>query len=244
MKILAIIPARYASTRFPAKPLADIHGKTMICRVYERVNEVFENVYVATDHAEIYNECVRFKGRVVMTSTEHRSGTDRCREAMDKIEGKWDVVINIQGDEPFISTHQLEMLASLFQDPRTEIATLIKPFTKGEDIFNTNSPKVVCDRDDFALYFSRSVIPYYRGEEMENWSDKHQYFKHIGLYGYRTEVLRQITDMPQGILEVAESLEQLRWLENGLKIKTAITTDSSYAIDTPEDLQNVLELFR
>lgn len=244
MKILALIPARYASTRFPAKPLADIHGKTMIRRVYERVSEVFSDVYVATDHSAIYDECIGFGGRVVMTSSEHRSGTDRCREALENIGGQWDVVINVQGDEPFISTSQLELVASLFDDELTQIATLIKPFVAGEDIFNANSPKVVCDKRGFALYFSRSVIPYYRGEEMGRWSERHQYYKHIGLYGYRADVLRMIADMEQSELEVAESLEQLRWLENGLRIKTAVTTDVSYAIDTPEDLTNVLEMFK
>lgn len=243
MKILALIPARYASTRFPAKPLSDIMGKTMIRRVYERVQEVFDDVYVATDHQEIFNECKGFGGRVVMTSTDHRSGTDRCYEAMQNVGGNWDVVVNIQGDEPFIATEQLLQLRDLFADPNTQIATLIKPFAAGEDIFNANSPKVVCDTRGFALYFSRSAIPFLRGHEPKLWAEKKQYYKHIGLYGYRAEVLSEITALPAGEMEMAESLEQLRWLENGYRIKTAITTAESYAIDTPQDLKQVLELF-
>lgn len=236
MKILALIPARYASTRFAGKPLALIGGRPMIEHVYERASDVFEHCYVATDDERISSVVSGFGGRVVMTSTEHRSGTDRCREAMQNIGGQWDVVINIQGDEPFIASEQLQQVASLFDDPQTDIATLVKPFEDGEDIFNPNSPKVVLSQGGFALYFSRSVIPYLRGTEAEKWSAKHQYFKHIGLYGYRAEVLKAITEQPAGILETAESLEQLRWLENGYRIKTAITTLSSYAIDTPEDL--------
>ncbi|MFI3295224.1 MAG: 3-deoxy-manno-octulosonate cytidylyltransferase [Rikenellaceae bacterium] len=243
MKILALIPARYASTRFPAKPLALIHGQTMIQRVYSRVSQVFDHCYVATDHPLIESECLRFGGGVVMTSTEHRSGTDRCREAMEKIGGEWDVVLNIQGDEPFISISQLELVASLFEDERTEIGTLIKHFEGGEDIFNANSPKVVCDTEGFALYFSRSVIPYFRGLDEAQWHSSHVYNKHIGIYGYRADVLREITDLEPSSLEVAESLEQLRWIENGYKIKTAVTDERSYAIDTPDDLKEVEGLF-
>ena len=243
MKILALIPARYSSTRFPGKPLADIHGKPMIQRVYEQCHEVFENCYVATDDDRIYNKCIEIGAKVIMTSTEHKSGTDRCREALDKVGGDWDVVINIQGDEPFIAQEQLKQIASLFNDPKTDIATLVKPFTAQEDIENPNSPKVVLDKNGKALYFSRSIIPFLRGENREQWQAKHNYLKHIGLYGYKATVLREITELEQSPLEITESLEQLRWLENGYHIQTATTLLESHAIDTPEDLKHILELF-
>lgn len=237
MKFLAVIPARYASTRFPGKPLAKIGEKTMIERVWDRVSQVFEQCVVATDDDRIFDAVVAFGGRAVMTSTEHRSGTDRCFEALQKIgAAEYEVVVNVQGDEPFIATAQLEQIRSCFEDKQTDIATLVKPFTEDEDIFNPNSPKVVRDRNGFAIYFSRSVIPYLRGVQAQQWQQKHCYYKHIGLYAYRADVLEQITALPAGELEVAESLEQLRWLENGYRIKTAITTLPSYGIDTPEDL--------
>lgn len=248
MKILALIPARYGSTRFEGKPLADILGKSMIERVYERSSSVFSDCYVATDDARIYDCVMSFGGKAVMTSSEHKSGTDRCFEAFETIckqRGEsWDVVVNIQGDEPFIAVSQLEQLRDLFLDTRTQIATLVKPFVQGEDIDNPNSPKVVVDKEGFALYFSRSVVPFLRGVDLNKWSSEYVFLKHIGLYGYRADVLKAISTMPQGVLEVAESLEQLRWLENGLKIKTAITTQQSYSIDTPEDLAFVLEHFK
>lgn len=244
MRFLALIPARYASTRFPGKPLADIAGKTMIERVYDRVTEVFPDHYVATDDSRIEAAVRAFGGNVVMTSAEHRSGTDRCREALDKIEAstgiKYDVVINVQGDEPFIAAEQLDAVKSCFDDPATDIATLVKPFGASEDISNPNSPKVVLDRNGFALYFSRSVIPYIRGEEFPEWQKRQVFLKHIGLYGYRCETLRKITLLQAGELEKCESLEQLRWLENGYKIKTAHTVNESFGIDTPEDLDHAV----
>lgn len=243
MKFLALIPARYGSSRFEGKPLADILGKPMIQRVYERASEVFSDCYVATDHELIYDRVIDFGGKAVMTSINHKSGTDRCYEAMQKIGNNFDVVINIQGDEPFIAQSQLIQIKNLFEDIRTQIGTLVKPFTANEIITNSNSPKVVMDIEGFALYFSRSVIPYIRGEEMSKWQENHTYYKHIGLYGYRSNVLKQIASMPQSKLEVAEALEQLRWLENGLKIKTDITLEPSYAIDTIEDLTNVVKYF-
>lgn len=236
MKFLALIPARYASTRFPGKPLAMIGDKPMIQRVYERAAKVFDDCYVATDDTRIEQAVLAFGGRVVMTSTEHRSGTDRCYEAMCKVGEEFDVVVNIQGDEPFIAIEQLEQLKKCFTDTTTDIATLVKPFAANEDIFNANSPKVVLSADGFALYFSRSAIPYLRGSEPSEWQSKHVYYKHIGLYAYRSQVLREITSLAAGELEKAESLEQLRWLENGYRIKTAITELPSYGIDTPEDL--------
>lgn len=248
MNFLALIPARYASSRFPGKPLADIHGKAMIHRVYERCVSVFgDDCYVATDDTRIESAVQAFGGRVIMTSTTHRSGTDRCAEALDTAEqltGRtFDVVVNIQGDEPFIAAKQLQQIRGCFDDPETQIATLVKPFTPEENIFNENSPKVVLSTSGDALYFSRSVIPFLRGVPREEWQTRHTYYKHIGLYAYRSEVLRTITRLPASPLEKAESLEQLRWLENGYRIRTAVTTLESHAIDTPEDLQRILRLF-
>ncbi len=246
MKFVAIIPARYSSSRFPGKPLADIKGKTMIRRVYERTSMVFEHCCVATDDARIENEVRSFGGNVAMTSSDHKSGTDRCAEALGIAEKQsgisFDVVVNVQGDEPFISTEQLATVKSLFDDPATQIATLVKPFSESEDIFNPNSPKVVISNSGNALYFSRSVIPHLRGVQTSEWQRTHTYYKHIGLYAYRSEVLARITRLPQSVLEKAESLEQLRWIENGYDIKVGITNSESVAIDTPEDLQRVLDM--
>ena len=240
MKFIAIIPARYASTRFPAKPLALLGGKPIIQRVYERVSQAFGHVCVATDDDRIYKAVKSFGGQVVMTSTSHRSGTDRCYEAYGKLGIEADVVVNVQGDEPFIDLSQLEEIKHCFDDATTQIATLVKPFAADapfEAIANPNSPKVVVSNDDYALYFSRSVIPYLRGIPQEEWVAKHRYLKHIGLYAYRTEVLKDITSMPQGELEQCESLEQLRWLQAGLRIKVGYTDVETIGIDTPEDLQ-------
>ena len=240
MKFLAIIPARYASTRFPGKPLALLDGKPIIQRVYERVSEVFADTLVATDDDRIYKTVEQFGGKAVMTSAEHRSGTDRCYEAYQKSGIEADVVVNVQGDEPFIAPSQLHTVAALFDDPGTGIATLVKPFSKDapmEAVENPNSPKVVVDGEGFALYFSRSVIPYLRNVPRLEWPARHEYLKHIGLYAYRTDVLRQITAMPQGLLEQAESLEQLRWLEAGIKIKVGRTDTETIGIDTPENLE-------
>ncbi len=241
MKFLAIIPARYASTRFPAKPLALLGGKPIVQRVYERVSKVFDAVCVATDDERIA-DCVRaFGGDVVMTGTHHKSGTDRCYEALQKkCEHLYDVVVNVQGDEPFIAESQLQVIKACFDDEATEIATLVKPF-KPEDgidaLQNPNSPKVVLDNNDCALYFSRSVIPYLRGKETSEWLQDHVYFKHIGLYAYRTKTLAEITRLPQSTLEIAESLEQLRWLQAGYCIKVGKTDIETIGIDTPEDLE-------
>jgi 3-deoxy-manno-octulosonate cytidylyltransferase (CMP-KDO synthetase) len=245
MKFIGIIPARYASTRFPGKPLADIKGKPMVQRVYEQASKVLPVVYVATDDERIYNAVKSFGGNAVMTSAEHSSGTDRCSEAVKKAEQEreevYDVVVNIQGDEPFIAPEMLLKVMSCFNDAKTDIATLVKPFAADEDIFNPNSPKVVVGATNFALYFSRSVIPYLRGVDQQEWQQKHTFLKHIGLYGYRTKVLHQLTQLPQGNMEVAESLEQLRWLENGYSIKVERTEHQSIGIDTPEDLAKALE---
>ena len=240
MKFIGIIPARYASTRFPAKPLAMLGGKTVIQRVYEQVNGVLDDACVATDNELIEAAVKAFGGKVVMTSTEHKSGTDRVQEAFEKVGAGYDVVVNIQGDEPFIQPSQLEAVKACFDDEATQIATLVKPFTEADGwdaLKNPNSPKVVVDGRMNALYFSRSVIPYLRGIEKEEWLKNHTFYKHIGLYAYRAEVLREITRLPQSSLELAESLEQLRWLENGYRIKVGITHTETIGIDTPEDLE-------
>lgn len=238
MKFLAIIPARYASTRFPAKPLAMLGGKPVIQQVYERVSSILEAV-VATDDKRIYDVVEAFGGKVVMTSTEHRTGTDRCLEAYNNYGVEADVVINVQGDEPFIAEEQIRGLMQSFDNEQTDIATLIKPFPANatfEVLSNPNTPKVITNPQGQALYFSRSVIPYLRGQNENEWASLRTYYKHIGIYAYRVEVLKQITQMPQTPLELAESLEQLRWLENGLTIQTAITNIETIGIDTPEDL--------
>lgn len=240
MNFIAIIPARYASTRFPAKPLALLGGKPIIQHVYERVVEVFPNVCVATDDERIAHTVEAFGGKAVMTSDTHRSGTDRCEEAFRNLGGDADVVVNVQGDEPFIAASQLRALMECFNDPETQIATLVKPFPTDaayEQVANPNSPKVVVSDDGFALYFSRSVVPYLRGVPQEEWPAKHTYLKHIGLYAYRAEVLKRIASMPQSILECCESLEQLRWLQAGLRIKVGTTDVETIGIDTPDDLK-------
>ena len=247
MKFLGIIPARYASTRFPAKPLAVLGGKTVIQRVYEQVAGVLDDAYVATDDERIEAAVRAFGGKVVMTSTEHKSGTDRCREACAKIGGLFDVVVNIQGDEPFIQPSQLQALKACFDVPATQRATLVKPFTADngfEALENVNSPKVVLDKNMNALYFSRSIIPHQRNAAKEDWLKNHTYYKHIGLYAYRVEVLKEITALPQSSLEVAESLEQLRWLENGYTVKAGITDVETIGIDTPQDLERAEEFLK
>ncbi|MDR1879941.1 MAG: 3-deoxy-manno-octulosonate cytidylyltransferase [Tannerellaceae bacterium] len=248
MKSIGIIPARYASTRFPGKPLADLDGKPMIRRVYEQVQGAVDAVYVATDDARIEAAVEAFGGCVVMTSDRHTSGTERCAEAYRKIGRPFDVVINIQGDEPFVAPEQIELLKSCFGDSRVQIATLVKPFLPADDfettLFNPNSPKVVLNRNGEAIYFSRSVIPYLRGEEHTRWLERHVYYKHVGLYAYRPDVLEEITQLPPSPLELAESLEQLRWLDNGYRIKAAITQQETIGIDTPEDMERALTWLR
>ena len=247
MKFLGLIPARYASTRFPAKPLAILGGKPVIQRVYEQVVNCVDEAYVATDDERIAQVVSDFGGKVVMTSVNHRSGTDRCHEAAMKVGGHFDVVINIQGDEPFIHPSQIETVKRCFDDATTQIATLVKPFggdASIEQLQNPNSPKVVLDKDQHALYFSRSVIPYLRGIEPSEWLKHHTYYKHIGLYAYRRKVLDEITSLPQSQLELAESLEQLRWLENGYTIKVGLTDVETIGIDTPDDLKRAEEFLK
>jgi 3-deoxy-manno-octulosonate cytidylyltransferase (CMP-KDO synthetase) len=246
MKFIAIIPARYASTRFPGKPLALLGGRPMIQWVYEKVSAEIGDTWVATDDERIRQAVTGFGGRVVMTSSTHRSGTDRSAEACRKIVAEtgaeYDVVVNVQGDEPFVSSEQLGVIRSLFDQPDTRIATLVKKFAPEEDIFNPNTPKVVLSAAGEALYFSRSVVPYLRGEEPAEWQSKHTYYKHIGLYAYTLGTLFEITRLPQSPLELAESLEQLRWLEGGYRIRAGVVTSESIAVDTPADLARAEEI--
>ena len=247
MKFIAIIPARYASTRFPGKPLADMGGKPMIQRVYEQVKRAVHDVLVATDDSRIFETVKAFGGKAVMTSTDHRSGTDRIQEAYSKIGEDFDVVINVQGDEPFIQPEQIESLKECFDSTDVELATLVKPFKKedGFDVlFNPNSPKVVINKKSEAIYFSRSIVPYIRDAHHTEWLDKHIFYKHIGMYAYRVDVLKEITQLPQSSLEKAESLEQLRWIENGYRIRVGYTDVETIGIDTPEDMERAIKLLK
>lgn len=244
MKFIGIIPARYASTRFPGKPLALLGGKPVIQHVYEKVAAVLEAAYVATDDERIYDVVKSFGGQVVMTRTDHKSGTDRIEEAIEKIGGEWDVVVNVQGDEPFVAKSQLDTICHCFDDPTTQIATLGKPFESMEAVQNPNSPKIVVDNMGFAMYFSRSVIPYVRGKEKSSWLTHYPFLKHLGIYAYRKDVLRQVTQLPQSSLEIAESLEQLRWLQKGFKIKVGTTDVETVGIDTPQDLERAEEFLK
>lgn len=242
MKIIGIIPSRYASTRFPAKSLAVIKGKSMIQRVYEQAQQsiALNEVVVATDHQEIYEHVKKFGGAVCMTRPDHVSGTDRCYEALTRQGNKYDYVINIQGDEPFIQPAQIDLLASKL-DGMTEIATLVKSLKNEEYLFSPNVVKVVINKFMEALYFSRSPIPHIRSTEVKEWLNKHTFYKHIGMYAYRSDILERLTKLSVSSLEKAESLEQLRWLENGFKITVAETMTETMGIDTPEDLQKALQ---
>lgn len=246
IRFIGIIPARYASTRFPGKPLADIRGKSMIQRVYEQASIALEEVYVATDDERIFQAVKAFNGRVVMTSSLHKSGTDRCAEAVQVVEQQsgmnFDVVLNIQGDEPFIDPEQIGTLKDCFSSHQTQIATLVKVIRTADELFDPNRPKVVINKSYEALYFSRSTIPYIRGKAPESWPDTHPFYLHIGLYGYRRDILPHLTVLQQSSLELAESLEQLRWLENGFRITVRMTTRDSFGIDTPEDLERLLSM--
>ena len=206
LKFIGIIPARYASTRFPGKPLAMLGGKTVIQRVVNQVSTILHDVYVATDDERIFSTVESFGGKAVMTRADHKSGTDRICEALDKIGGSYDVVINIQGDEPFIQPSQIRTVMECFDNPQTQIATLGKPFESIEAVENPNSPKIVLDNNNFAMYFSRSPIPFIRGKEKSEWLGSYTFLKHIGMYAYRTEVLREISALPQSSLDTPEDL--------------------------------------
>ena len=248
MKAIGIIPARYASTRFPGKPLVDLGGKSMIQRVFEQASscKLLSEVFIATDDKRIFDHVIDFGGKVVMTSIDHRSGTDRCKEAIDNTSIKLDdddVVVNIQGDEPFLNPNQIEMLLTCFQEnPKTQIATLLKKIDTTEELFNPNVVKAITNKNNQAIYFSRQAIPFFRGLNEDEWLSKNDYFKHIGIYAYRLNILNQITQLKPSSLEIAESLEQLRWLENAYTIQTKITHFENIAIDTPDDLKKINDL--
>lgn len=245
MKILGIIPARYASTRFPGKPLAEVKGKPMIQRVYEQAKKckTLSEVFVATDDKRIESAVKKFKGKVIMTSSKHESGTDRCWEGLKKIGGKFGAVINIQGDEPFIHPDQISKVAKCFNNQSVQLATLAMKMKNIHELTNPNTIKVIINKKKEAIYFSRTAIPYYRGEDFTEWLKRHTYYKHIGIYGYRSDILAEVTKLERSSLEMAESLEQLRWLENGYKISVEFTSHESHSIDTPEDLKNALKKF-
>lgn len=243
MKILGIIPARFASSRFPAKALVDIKGKSMVERVYEQASKAphLNKVVVATDHKKIYDHVVAFGGEVILTSASHESGTDRCAEVLSHFPD-FDYVVNIQGDEPFINPEQIQTLTNSL-DGTIQIATLCISIKSEEILFSSNAVKVIRDKNENAIYFSRHPIPFNRNSNTEEWLDKHFYYKHIGMYAYRSDILKEITSLPQTPLELSESLEQLRWIENGYKIKVSISETDSIGIDTPEDLEKALKLY-
>ncbi len=245
MDILAIIPARYQSTRFPGKPLVIIDGKSMIQRVWEQVSKASNRVIIATDDERISKTVTSFGGIAIMTDEQHQTGTDRCAEALlnyqDKYNKKIDIVINVQGDEPFIDPTQINEISAIFDKPGIEIATLVKKISGTDELFDPNKPKVVFGNDSSALYFSRNPIPYIQKEEKENWLEKHTFYKHIGMYAYRSDVLLALSKLGKGSLEKAESLEQLRWLEAGYIIKVAITKLEAYSVDNIKDLEKIKE---
>jgi 3-deoxy-manno-octulosonate cytidylyltransferase (CMP-KDO synthetase) len=243
--IIGIIPARYASTRVPGKPLVDLMGKTMIRRVYEQASQSksLHKVVVATDDERIYTHVRSFGGDVVMTGAQHPSGTDRCLDALMQQEETYTHVINIQGDEPFIDPTQIDLLAETLLPATAELATLIIPVKDTGILFDHSKVKVVLNSSMEALYFSRQAIPWIKGVAPEDWHRQHAYFRHVGIYGYRTDILQQITRLPVSSLEQAESLEQLRWLENGFRIRCAVTNHDSFCIDNPEDVTLVLKQY-
>jgi 3-deoxy-manno-octulosonate cytidylyltransferase (CMP-KDO synthetase) len=245
MGCIAIIPARYDSSRFPGKPLADLGGKPMIQRVYEQACKVFSTVVVATDDDRISDAVKNFGGRAVMTSASHKSGTDRCAEALYIAEKQFsvafDTVINIQGDEPFIQPVQLQLIESCMSEDKTQIATLVKSVHDRQELFDPNKIKVVLNKNNEAIYFSRSVIPYLRGIDTQYWPEHHNFYIHIGLYAFRRDILAAVTKLKSSPLEIAESLEQLRWIENGYRIAARITEFESFGIDTPEDLAKAMD---
>jgi 3-deoxy-manno-octulosonate cytidylyltransferase (CMP-KDO synthetase) len=246
MKILGVIPARYGSSRFPGKPLTDIQGKPMIQRVYEQAKKciLLDHLIVATDDERISDCITSFGGNVMMTPVSLNSGTERCNAVLQQLSGKedFDVVINIQGDEPFIDPEQISQLAGCFLSEKIVIGTLVKKIIHPDELGNPNVVKVVFDRNNRALYFSRHAIPFSRGEDLQNWLEGAGYYKHIGIYGYRTGLLDILTRLPATPLEMAESLEQLRWLEHGYPVHVRETDFESIAIDTPGDLLKITNI--
>ena len=247
MNILGIIPARYGSTRFEGKPLALINGKMMIQRVYEQSKKAdkLAAVVVATDDKRIYDAVLGFGGEAVMTSTNHKSGTDRCCEVIEKLNGKYDAVINIQGDEPYINPMEINQIAELISDEDTPLASLCKPIRDYDELMSHNAVKVVFDKNGKALYFSRYAIPFMRNEADDTkWMEKRTFYKHIGIYAYKTDVLKEVAALPQSGLEIAESLEQLRWLENGYTVRMGVTEFESFSVDVPEDIIKIESIFK
>lgn len=242
MKILGVIPSRYASSRFPGKPLVNIKGKPMVQHVYERAIQAkrLSEVVVATDDQRIFDAVKAFNGKAIMTSESCENGTDRCREVIEKHLPEYDVIINIQGDEPYVHPEQIDKLCSLFENENVKLGTLAKQTHSADDILNPSRVKVVIDKSMDALYFSRSPIPFLRGKDNNEWGKHHIYYKHLGLYGYRKEELLKYNQLKPSALEKAEALEQLKWLENGYKMRVGISEHDSYAIDTPEDLDELL----
>lgn len=240
MKVLGIIPARYQSQRFPGKPLVDLLGKPMIQHVVEQANQssLLSKVVVATDDQRIADCVMGFNSHVIMTATDHNSGTSRCGEVISKLDESFDYVINIQGDEPLIQPSQIDSFSLLFNQSNTNIATLARPITHQEEIESKHVVKVVRNQENNALYFSRSIIPFNRSNA------DHTYLQHIGIYAYRTETLKEIVQLKSSPLEIAESLEQLRWLDNGYAIKVGITHDPTFAIDSPDDVNKVIQQMR
>jgi 3-deoxy-manno-octulosonate cytidylyltransferase (CMP-KDO synthetase) len=242
-KVVAIIPARFASTRFPGKPLVDLGGKSMIQRTYERVKAVegFDRIVIATDDQRIFDASLAFGAEVMMTAESHLTGTDRCAEVLSRLGETVDYVVNIQGDEPFIEPEQLKEVAAGFSSG-APILTLIKKITDQETLFNINTPKVICDSEGHALYFSRQTIPYLRGVEPSDWLNKHTFYKHIGLYAYRADILPGLSALKPTSLELAESLEQLRWVQNGIRIRAIETQFETVGIDSPADLEKIQKM--
>ena len=245
MKVVGIIPSRYASTRFPGKPLAMIKGKTMIHRVCEQAwKSKLDAVVVATDDVRIADEVMSFGGRYVMTDPNHRSGTDRCCEALDILGNQYDAVVNIQGDEPFIDPRQIDLLVDLISQEDVQLASLARRMDDEEELFSPNTVKVVMDKEGRAMYFSRSPIPFMRNVDKEQWLEKGDFYQHVGIYAYKADALRNIAAMQPTALELSESLEQLRWLENGMEIRMAVTDSVNVSIDTPVDLAKAEQLIQ
>lgn len=249
MQILAIIPARYQSSRFPGKPLVDIHGKSMVQRTYEQALKASSllKVVVATDDKRIFDHVISFGGNVVMTSGNHPSGSDRCNEALQIVHQQnkavtFDVVINVQGDEPYIKPEQINLVADCFKNQGTQIATLVKKINSIEELFSAGIAKVLLNKNSEAICFSRQAIPHIRQVAENDWLKHHTFYKHIGIYGYRTDTLKKITQLPPSAIENAEALEQMRWIENGYKVKVAETEFDSKAVDTPDDLKKLLTI--
>jgi 3-deoxy-manno-octulosonate cytidylyltransferase (CMP-KDO synthetase) len=242
MNVIGVIPARYDSSRFPGKPLVDIGGKSMIQRVYEQCSKStsLNKLIVATDDQRIADHVKLFGGNVTLTSINHQSGTDRCAEVANNYP-EFDFLINIQGDEPMINPDQIDLLCKCFENPNASIATLVKKISSNEELFNENTPKVILNKNNEAILFSRTAIPFIRGKAKENWIEHYTFYKHIGIYGFKKETLKNLNNLPISALESAEALEQLRWIENGYRIHTAITDKESQAIDTPQDLEKLLK---